>query len=138
MESLQQERDRRDELSEELTHVVTSKVELELWRTGGGHTALRLELEDGRYMLITANDGAEVPEWDAPLMVGWYNRDADEAYYLLEFADDDRLLKFADWAPGMFVSGNPAAFSTWGRALSVSEATVHAYPNANERFWAPA
>jgi len=138
METIEQERDRAYELSEELTHVVGCTTDLEVWETGGGCTALRLDLNNGRYLMITAEDGGEVPGCDEKLLVGWYKPDADEAYYLLEFPNDDKFIMFADWAPRMFISGDPMESRSWGRALNISDAVVHAYPNADDRFWAPA
>lgn len=138
METIAQERDRGYELSEELTHVVGCKIDLEHQETGGGNTALRLDLNDGRYLMITSTDCDQVPDYDAPLMVGWYRPSVDEAYYLLEFESDDRFIMFADWASTMFISGNPMLARSWGSALDASLATVHVYPNADDRFWAPA
>jgi hypothetical protein len=51
---------------------------LEVWQTGGGCEALRLEFSDGSYCYITGQDTARVPCMDdKEVMVGFYPRDED-------------------------------------------------------------
>jgi hypothetical protein len=129
MKTVEQERDRGYELAEELTHVVGCTIDFQHIETGGGCTALQLGLNDGRYLLITAEDGGEVPGANETTWVGWYKPMQDEAYCLIEFQNADRLIAFADWAPRMFIVGDPMQSRSWERALSVSHATMLVSPS---------
>jgi len=138
VETIQQERDRATELFRELGLIAESSYQFELWETGGGCTALRLKLSEGRYLLITAEDGGEVPAMNEKQMVGWYRPDFDEPYYLLMFRNTEQLAKFAVYADDMFIGGDPTKCRSWGRALSASHAEVLEHPSLEQRFWARA
>lgn len=145
MDTRELDRQRRNSLSNDLTDVVGKSVCLVLEDTGGGNGCLRLELNNSRYLMITTNCGTDVPASGERLLVGWYKPNQDEAYYLLEFENDDKFLVFCDWAPRMLISGDPmeARFMldqsmSWAKALELSAPKVLTYPNASDRFWAPA
>lgn len=135
METIQQERDRATELFRELGLIAESSHQFQLWETGGGCTALRLNLSQGRYLLITAEDGGEVPAMNEKQMVGWYRPDFDEPYYLLMFSNTEQLAKFAVYADDMFIGGDPTKCRHWGRALSESRAELLELPSSEQVFW---
>lgn len=48
------------------------------WNTGGGCTALRRDVDEDRYLIVTGNDGCEVPEEGEDFRVGLYNDEGVE------------------------------------------------------------
>jgi len=94
------------DLSASLRDSLGFGAELEVWETGGGCTAGRLQLNFERYLLITSDD-LEMPAPNETVTVGWYaDNDAEEAYCLLQFADWVAFLNFAELASSMFTWGD--------------------------------
>lgn len=102
-------------------------AELEVWETGGGCTAGRLQLNFERYLLITS-DELEMPAPNETVTVGWYADDeTDEAYCLLQFANWDALCDFARWARTMFTWGDFRC-GTMEKALLFADEVIELNP----------
>jgi len=103
---LRRDWDLAQDLSINLRDTLGFGAEIEVWETGGGCTAGRLQLNFERYLLITS-DELEMPAPNETVTVGWYaDNDAEEAYCLLQFANWDALCDFARWARTMFTWGD--------------------------------
>lgn len=47
------------------------------WASGGGCVALRKELDNGRYLLLTHSDGIDLPDATSDDLLGLYTQDGD-------------------------------------------------------------
>ena len=65
------------------------------WSTGGGMEALRKELVDGGYILLTNPEDPSIPNPTGPFMLGRYNADEEQIESKV-FLTINELIRYID------------------------------------------